>query len=275
VLLENVRGLLTCEGGACLQAILGELSHAGYAVGCCLVNSKKFVPQHRERLYIVGIRQDLPGKDTFRFPFIPDLKPTVASILQTPSELSADWERALRVADATAGVTLPAGPPTRPYSLTEEQWNRVSASAYHKRHPKIVKLDGVSSTIRASYHSGWKLHSMFVAQEADGTEEEEPSLNSWDLHADEENSTEGLSGEQASKKEIPPPRFFSPRECARLQGFPDSFLFGDIPDAPMYSLIGNAVTVPVVTAIASALLCALQHPSEGCGDAATCTNTRI
>mmetsp|Transcript_42706 Transcript_42706/g.96221 ORF Transcript_42706/g.96221 Transcript_42706/m.96221 type:complete len:134 (+) Transcript_42706:743-1144(+) len=54
------------------------------------------------------------------------------------------------------------------------------------------------------------------------------------------------------------PRFFSPRECARLQGFPDSFqlLFPGSSDTPMPALFGNAVAPPVAAAAAGALLAA-------------------
>lgn len=44
-------------------------------------------------------------------------------------------------------------------------------------------------------------------------------------------------------------RKFTPRECARLQGFPDDFKF-DLADTHMYKQFGNSVTVPVIEAIA-------------------------
>lgn len=53
------------------------------------------------------------------------------------------------------------------------------------------------------------------------------------------------------------PRLLTPRECARLQGYPDSFLFPEA-KTPAYRQFGNSVTVPVVTRIAESILGALK-----------------
>jgi DNA (cytosine-5)-methyltransferase 1 len=50
-------------------------------------------------------------------------------------------------------------------------------------------------------------------------------------------------------------RKFTPRECARLQGFPDSFVFPSVfSNSVLYKQIGNSVSVPVIVAIASKIL---------------------
>lgn len=49
------------------------------------------------------------------------------------------------------------------------------------------------------------------------------------------------------------PRKLTPRECARLQGFPDSFVI-PVSDAQAYKQFGNSVAVPVIRAIADQLL---------------------
>jgi DNA (cytosine-5)-methyltransferase 1 len=56
------------------------------------------------------------------------------------------------------------------------------------------------------------------------------------------------------------PRLLSQRECARLQGFPESFRMNACKEQHMawYKRIGNAVSVPVVTSVGCALLSALQ-----------------
>jgi DNA (cytosine-5)-methyltransferase 1 len=57
---ENVKGLLTMAGGTILDAIKAEFSGCGYDVFCQSVNAKDYgVPQHRERVFIVGFRKDL------------------------------------------------------------------------------------------------------------------------------------------------------------------------------------------------------------------------
>jgi DNA (cytosine-5)-methyltransferase 1 len=57
---ENVKGLVTMAGGAVLDAIKAEFSACGYDVFCQSANAKDYgVPQHRERVFIVGFRKDL------------------------------------------------------------------------------------------------------------------------------------------------------------------------------------------------------------------------
>lgn len=61
------------------------------------------------------------------------------------------------------------------------------------------------------------------------------------------------------------PRRFSCRECARLQGFPEEFSYASCAGPKSwYRLIGNAVSPPLVCALAGAALCALRHPGRGC-----------
>lgn len=57
-------------------------------------------------------------------------------------------------------------------------------------------------------------------------------------------------------------RKLTPRECFRLQGFPDSFVLPALSDAKLYSLAGNAVSIPVVELIAGRLVPLLKMPSN-------------
>lgn len=50
------------------------------------------------------------------------------------------------------------------------------------------------------------------------------------------------------------PRKLTPRECARLQGYPDEFIVDAVSDAQAYRQFGNSVSVPVVQAVASRML---------------------
>jgi len=54
LLLENVKGLLSHEKGETFRIILQELDELGYDVEWQLINSRYFVPQSRERIYIIG-----------------------------------------------------------------------------------------------------------------------------------------------------------------------------------------------------------------------------
>lgn len=53
-------------------------------------------------------------------------------------------------------------------------------------------------------------------------------------------------------------RRLTPRECARIQGFPDSFKFPDQTDSHLYKQIGNSVSIPVVTRVAKQMRSAVQ-----------------
>lgn len=55
LVLENVKGLLSHDGGKTFQVILGVLTDLGYSIEWQVLNSKNFgVPQNRERVYIAG-----------------------------------------------------------------------------------------------------------------------------------------------------------------------------------------------------------------------------
>ncbi len=65
---ENVKGLLTMDGGKIIEAIVAEFSECGYDVYYKLVNAKNYgVPQDRERVIIIGFRKDLNVK-SFNLP---------------------------------------------------------------------------------------------------------------------------------------------------------------------------------------------------------------
>ena len=55
------------------------------------------------------------------------------------------------------------------------------------------------------------------------------------------------------------PRFFTPREVARLQGFPESFVLGgEVDEGRLYHQLGNAVSPPIVAAVGASLLAWLE-----------------
>lgn len=67
--LENVKGLTNHNKGHTLKVVLDLLADIGYTVEYKVLNSLNFgVPQMRERIYIVGIRNDLMKDNSFEFP---------------------------------------------------------------------------------------------------------------------------------------------------------------------------------------------------------------
>lgn len=80
-LFENVKGLLTHDGGRTYKTICDIFEQQGYVVCHKLLNAWDYnVPQKRERLITIGIRKDLKDICTFNFPSKIDTKPTMRSV---------------------------------------------------------------------------------------------------------------------------------------------------------------------------------------------------
>ena len=66
---ENVRGILSLDGGNAIKQIVEDFTNAGYMVTVTLVNVADYgVPQSRQRVFIIGQRNDLGSEMLFRFP---------------------------------------------------------------------------------------------------------------------------------------------------------------------------------------------------------------
>jgi DNA (cytosine-5)-methyltransferase 1 len=75
VMLENVAGFATSNGGSDLRAALEELNALGYSCDVLTVDARHFVPQSRVRMFIVGIRGDLPAGAVVGIPPLSDVRP--------------------------------------------------------------------------------------------------------------------------------------------------------------------------------------------------------
>lgn len=81
-LFENVRGLLTHDKGKTINNMLDIFKEQGYTVQKKVLNAWDFgVPQKRERLILIGIRNDLVDKIEFDFPIQHKYKPILRDIL--------------------------------------------------------------------------------------------------------------------------------------------------------------------------------------------------
>ena len=198
-LLENVKNLQTHDKGNTFKVIRQTLEYElGYYIYYKVIDARKMVPQHRERIYIVGFREPT----NFEFPELPDLNPKIRDILE--KDVSSK------------------------YTLTDHLWEYLqNYAAKHKAKGNgfgygIADLDGVSRTLSARYYK-------------DGSEI---------LISNGKN-----------------PRRLTPRECARLMGFPDDFKIV-CSDTRAYKQFGNSVAVPVVQQIAARILECLQNPQK-------------
>lgn len=197
--LENVKNLKGHDRGRTFKVIEETLrDELGYCIYYAIVDAKAVVPQHRERIYIVGFRE--PRR--FVFPTLPNKNLTMRDILEPE---------------------VPAK-----YTLTDHLWEYLqNYAAKHREKGNgfgygLVDLDGTSRTLSARYYK-------------DGSEIliPQPGQN---------------------------PRRLTPRECARLMGFPESFqIIGS--DTRAYRQFGNSVVVPVIEAIALEVVQCLSEPT--------------
>jgi DNA (cytosine-5)-methyltransferase 1 len=67
---ENVKGMMTLGKGEVLNQIIQDFESAGYRVKFQLVNARNYgIPQHRERVFIVGVRDDISKDLKFEYNF--------------------------------------------------------------------------------------------------------------------------------------------------------------------------------------------------------------
>ncbi|MFM0647285.1 DNA (cytosine-5-)-methyltransferase [Paraburkholderia bryophila] len=215
-LLENVKNLLSHDKGRTFDVILQTLrDELGYEVHYRVIDGQHFTPQHRERILIVGFR----GKTSFSWDDLrlPEHGPRLGSILHRTdgSEPVLPWDHD-RFFDHTAKRVQPK------YTLTSNLWTYLQNYAEKHRAAGngfgfgMAYPDSVTRTLSARYHK-------------DGSE------------------ILVYQGESLR------PRRLTPRECARLMGFPDTFRI-PVSDTQAYRQFGNSVVMPVMREVARIML---------------------
>ena len=82
IILENVKNLIYHDHGNTFRVIMETLTvQLGYVVFWKVIDASAFVPQHRERVIIVGFRRDMYPHPNFRFPDLPEKGMPLRSIL--------------------------------------------------------------------------------------------------------------------------------------------------------------------------------------------------
>lgn len=186
-MLENVKNLVSHDKRNTFTIIHGTLKELGYSIFYKILDGKHFVPQHRERILIVGFdKKVFKDQEFFEFPKLPEPTKAFREILET---------------------NVP-----NKYTLTNHLWQYLQDYAVkHKAKGNgfgfgMTDINGISRTLSARYYK-------------DGAEILVPQ---GDI-----------------------PRRLTPRECARLQGFPDDFTF-PVSDNQAYKQFGNSVVVPLI-----------------------------
>jgi len=210
-MLENVRNLRSHDGGRTFDVIMRSLRDLGYHVDQAVIDARPFVPQHRERVFIVGFREQTAF--TLQLVKLPVGRgPTLASVLH-PEDGSEAPE-----SEFTFGAKARVNPK---YHLTKHLWKYLQN--YAKKHQAagngfgfgLVAPTDTARTLSARYYK-------------DGSEI------------------------LVSRGPRRTPRRLTPRECARLMGFPEEFII-PVSDTQAYKQFGNSVVVPVAEAVSAAM----------------------
>lgn len=208
-LLENVKNLLSHDKGNTFKVILQTLrNELGYEVHYKVIDGQHFVPQHRERILIVGFS----GKTEFTW-----------DDLSLPKKDSIKLSSILHPQDGTEQAEEPytTGEEAKvnsKYTLTPKLWKYLQDYAEKHRQAGngfgfgLVDGDDIARTLSARYYK-------------DGSE---------------------ILVSQGERKR---PRRLTPRECARLMGFPDNFII-PVSDTQAYRQFGNSVVMPVMKEVA-------------------------
>lgn len=149
-LLENVKNLVSHDGGLTFKVIIDALTNGlGYKVDWKVIDAKAWVPQHRERTFIVGFREDVGFSfDDIRIPD-PSKGPTMSSILHS--------EDGSEVADGEY-IIGPKGAVNPKYTLTPKLWQYLQDYAAKHRAAGngfeygIVGPDDKARTLSARYY---------------------------------------------------------------------------------------------------------------------------
>lgn len=208
-LLENVKNLRSHDRGRTFEVIMGTLrDELGYDVYPCVIDAKHVVPQHRERIFIVGFRAPTPWD---------------WDVLKLPEKGSRTMSDVLHVRGAPEqehdlGKAYVNGRGVNPkYVLSDKLWNYLQQYALNHRAKGngfgfgLVGPEDTARTLSARYY---KDGSEILVRRSKGN-----------------------------------PRRLTPRECARLMGYPDSFKI-PVSDTQAYKQFGNSVVPLLVTEIA-------------------------
>ncbi|MBS0437840.1 MAG: DNA (cytosine-5-)-methyltransferase [Proteobacteria bacterium] len=215
-LLENVKNLKSHDKGNTFRVIERTLQKdLGYQIHCKIIDGQCFVPQHRERILIVGFREPTDFSwDDLR---LPKQGPRLASILHPQDGTEAAEPPYTEGAKAKAAAK---------YTLTAHLWQYLQDYAAKHRAAGngfgfgLVDGNGVARTLSARYYK-------------DGSE---------------------ILVSQGARRR---PRRLTPRECARLMGFPSTFKI-PVSDTQAYKLFADAAVVPMIEAVAQCIVSKLR-----------------
>ncbi|HIX09512.1 MAG TPA: DNA cytosine methyltransferase [Firmicutes bacterium] len=216
---ENVSGMLAKIHESAVHSIMAEFDDAGYAVSIKFLNALDYgVPQDRKRVFYVGTRKDLGEK--FVIPEKSKYKPTLKDAIWDLKDTSIP----AREGNLTNGENCLV--PNHEYMVG-------GFSTIYMSRNRVRSWDEPSFTIQAGGR-----HAPIHPQAPK-------------MQFVEQNVRRFVPGKEYLYRRL------SVRECARIQTFPDSFLFYYKKLSDAYKMIGNAVPVELARRVAQSIRCAI------------------
>jgi DNA-cytosine methyltransferase len=242
---ENVKGLFSSNQGKDFEVVLQTIAHLGlYDCQWQLLNTSWFLPQNRERFYLVGILRGQARCQVFPIG-------TSGERHLTKNETTQQKEVIINTIDTSVG-------------------------ANSNRSPYIIKKDTQQYLFHQSRNVLQEIRLPENTKKGYSTAIEGDSINLSFINSNDRRGRVGKgiaktidTGMQQYTIKQGQLRRLTPVECERLQGFPDDWTklgwfdgtVKEISDSQRYKMLGNAVSVPVVKAIALKLI-AYQQPTK-------------
>lgn len=210
IFLENVKNLISHDGGRTLSIIKQQLSELGYHVHHSVLNSSAYgVPQNRERIYFVALRQDLTKTD-FSFPSPSSERISIQDILEhNPTDAKV--------------ITRPD------IQMRDKEWIEDKFNILGNKPNRPIQIGFLGKGGQGERIYDPRGHAITLSAYGGGV-----------------GSKTGLYLIEGQVRKL------SPRECARVQGFPDNYILAKPTLA--YTQLGNSVSVPVLRAIAQSFI---------------------
>lgn len=254
---ENVKAVTSHDGGKTWKKMQEVFDELGYTFSWSVLNAKNYgIPQNRERLFVIGIRNDILCKEQFKFPEPIPLEKTMKDFL---------------IDNAPGGYFLPKKGVE--FVTLEKNLSK-----------KFTQIDGdIQLCQKKNQQFNW--HGDFVFQsEEDAEKNRIPDLEKYFLSEKVRkyvlsSGTKNFYSKPAVDLDIARPllttmhkmhragvdnyvttqgrlRKLTPRECLRLMGFSDSFKIV-VSDTSMYQQAGNSIVVDVLISIMTSIITAL------------------
>jgi DNA (cytosine-5)-methyltransferase 1 len=250
IVLENVTGLLTSHGGKDFDAICGALAACDYRVSAVVIDAALFVPQSRERVFIIGVgsEADIPAELVSDGPTAPFHPPTLVAAWQRQPSAPIWWR-------------LPI-PPARNSILAGVIEDEPKGVSWHTKAETDRLLELMAPThvakVEAAKRAGRRIVGGLyrrIRLDTDSKKIQHAEVRFDDVAGCLRVPTGGSSRqtivivEGASVKS----RLLSPRETGRLMGLPEDYQLPSNTNEA-YGLTGDGVVVPVVRFLAEHIL---------------------